>query len=405
MVDLVKSTSPRELIARGAPKLFLTSAKDWKEKLVAWFETDPQGPRRKLYPAQVEQVLIDLLSYGFSLLGREAQFASEQRWLLFAVGQHLDVAAANNSTFRLKAQPATCRVRATLSAPALAQTLIGKAGDTLAAGTVVFRLDSAIVIAAGQTAGEAIATAQVPGVAGNGFLPGQVRGQIRLPGSGATGGAAASGLGNADLVNISETAGGTEEEGDEALRERAMNAHERISKAGPRESYRQQARAYSPAIADVAVIRPAPGQIHLFVLMSDGVPAPAFLDGLKSWLDPLQKRPQGDALSVFAAEAVTFSISGTGRAAGELSEARSRLEARLTEAAAIWSRKLGDYMALSALTCAARAVEGIADVDLDFAGLPGSGPAARQLAEHQFAVLTGVSLTMQAAGPAGGGSP
>ncbi|MCY1704457.1 baseplate J/gp47 family protein [Pannonibacter sp. SL95] len=271
MVDLVKSTSPRELIARGAPKLFLTSAKDWKEKLVAWFETDPQGPRRKLYPAQVEQVLIDLLSYGFSLLGREAQFASEQRWLLFAVGQHLDVAAANNSTFRLKAQPATCRVRATLSAPALAQTLTGKAGDTPAAGTVVFRLDSAIVIAAGQTAGEAIATAQVPGVTGNGFLPGQVRGQIRLPGSGATGGAAASGLGNADLVNISETAGGTEEEGDEALRERAMNAHERISKAGPRESYRQQARAYSPAIADVAVIRPAPGQIHLYVLMSDGV--------------------------------------------------------------------------------------------------------------------------------------
>ncbi|MCY1704458.1 hypothetical protein [Pannonibacter sp. SL95] len=62
-------------------------------------------------------------------------------------------------------------------------------------------------------------------------------------------------------------------------------------------------------------------------------------------------------------------------------------------------------MALSALTCAARAVEGITDVDLDFAGLPGTGPAARQLAEHQFAVLTGVSLTMQAAGPAGGGSP
>ena len=376
MVNLIKAVTPEDLIKRGPPQLFTTSAKAWKQKLVDWFENHPDGPQRKLYPAQLEQVFIDLISYGFSLLGKEAQMASEQRWLLFQKGEHLQVGAANNATYKLKASPATCLVRATLDTPSSSQVLVGEAGSELVAGDQTFSLDTEIIIPAGNLYGEAGATALLTGPGGNGFTPGHVTAIID----------------SVSVENVTETTGGADDEDEEAFRYRALNAHERVSKAGPRESYRQQARAFSPAIIDVAVVRPQPGHIHIYVLLWDGVPTQDFLNQLKDWLDPRKKRPQGDELSVFAAEVVTYTVSGTGRAAGDLSDAQARLETVLAQASAIWSRKLGDYMALSALTCASRQVEGVIDVDLTFSGLP-----SRQLEEHQFAVLTGVVLTMEAA--------
>jgi phage-related baseplate assembly protein len=376
MANLIKAVSPEELIKRGAPKLFTTSAKAWKEKLVAWFETHPDGPKRKLFPAQLEQVLIDMLAYGFSLLGQEAQLASEQRWLLFQKGAHLDVGAANNSTYRLKAAPATCLVRATLDAPSAETVFVGERGTALVFGDVTFEMDSEIVIPAGNLFADGGATAIESGPAANGIAPGLVKKTI----------------GNVEIANTTETVGGADDEETEPFRYRALNAHDRISKAGGRESYRQQARAFSPAIVDVAVIRPQPGHINVYVLLQDGVPTADFLNQLKDWLDPGNKRPQGDELSTYAAEAVTFTVSGTARATGDLSDAGTRLDSVLAGAAEIWSRNLGDYMALSALTCAARSVDGLVDVDLTFSGL-----STRQLEEHQFAVLTGVSLTMEAA--------
>ncbi|MBO9421696.1 baseplate J/gp47 family protein [Labrenzia sp. R4_2] len=375
MVNLIKAVSPEELIKRGAPKLFTTSAKAWKEKLVTWFETHPDGPQRKLFPAQLEQVLIDMLAYGFSLLGKEAQLASEQRWLLFQEGAHLDVGAANNSTYRLKAAPATCLVRATLEAPSSETVFVGEKGTALVLGDVTFELDSEIVIPAGSLFADGGATATEPGPEANGIAPGLVKKTI----------------GNVEIANTTETVGGADDEGTEPFRYRALNAHDRISKAGGRESYRQQARAFSPAIVSVAVIKPQAGFIDVHPLLFDGLPTADFRSQLKTWLEPLVKRPQGDELTIRDPEAVTFTITGTARAEGDLSEAKARTEAALEAAASIWSRNLGDYMALSALTCAARSVDGLVDVDLTFSGL-----ASRQLEEHQFAVLTGVSLTMEA---------
>ena len=64
----------------------------------------------------------------------------------------------------------------------------------------------------------------------------------------------------------------------------------------------------------------------------------------------------------------------------------------MTEAAAIWLRRLGDYMALSVLTCAARSVKGVVDIELAVDGI-----VDRQLGDHQFAVLTSIALVMEAA--------
>lgn len=377
MVSLVKAYSAAELIARGAPKLFTTTAADWKAKMVAWFETSEDGPKRKLYPAQVEMVLIDLLAFCFSLLGKEAQAASEQRWLLFATGKHLDVVAANNSTYRLKASSATCQLQFTLD-EARSEDFAISAGVTAIADEFVFATDEQVVIPAGGLAVEVGATAVSAGPASNGLLPGQIN-ALQSPQEGLS------------VANLTETTGGAEEESDDSLRQRAANAHDRISKAGGQESYRQQVRAFSPSILVVEVIRPQEGHIWIYPLLDTGLPTSDFMDRLSAFMAPKEKRPQGDNVSFVAPEAVTFTIAGTAKVAGDVTSAKAALEASLEDASQIWSRSLGDYMALSALTCVARSHSVLVDIDLSFVGL-----ADRQLQSHQFAVCTGVDLTVEA---------
>ncbi|WP_319530804.1 baseplate J/gp47 family protein [uncultured Cohaesibacter sp.] len=374
--DLIKAYSAEELIARGAPQCFTVTSSQWKEKLVNWFENDADGPQRKLYPAQYEQILIDLLSYGFALLGQEGQNASKQRWLLFAEGTHLDVVAANNSTYRLKAAAATCELEITLDT-ALVEDFYLAAGTLVSGGNFSFVTDAQALIEAGTLSVRVGATATETGEAANGLIAGQIN-------------AFQSFQEGVSVVNVTETEGGADEEGDDSLRMRAAYAHDRISKAGPKESYRQQVLAYSSAIIAVAVVRPEPGHIWIYVLLEDGVPSEDYCARVADWLDPEGKRPQGDDVSVFPAEAVSFTIIGTALVTGNATTAKSELESDIGDASGIWQRALGPYLALSALTVVARNNVNLVDIDLVVSGLQD-----RQLEPHQFGVVTDIDLTME----------
>ncbi|WP_321448406.1 baseplate J/gp47 family protein [uncultured Cohaesibacter sp.] len=374
--DLVKAYTAEELIARGAPQCFTTSSTDWKELLIDWFENAEDGPQRTLYPAQYEQILIDLLSYGFSLLGQEGQIASKQRWLLFAEGEHLDVVAANNSTYRLKAAASTCDLQVTLDG-VLTEDFFLSEGTIVVGGDYRFSTDEQLLIEAGLLSGTVGATAQEEGEDANGMTAGQINAFL----------ASQDGV---SVANITETEGGADEEDDDSLRMRAAYAHDRISKAGPKESYRQQVLAFSSAIVAVAVIRPEPGHIWIYLLLDSGVPSEDYCARVKSWLDPEDKRPQGDDVSVFPAEAVSFTVSGSALIEGDATSTQLDMEADLSDAAAIWQRSLGSYLALSALTVVAwNNFTNLIDIELDLAGLED-----RQLDPHQFGVVTDVDLTM-----------
>ncbi|KZK97272.1 MULTISPECIES: baseplate J/gp47 family protein [unclassified Pseudovibrio] len=377
MVNLIKTLTTDELIRRGPPQHFTTSAKAWKEKLVAWWETHPDGPQRKLYPAHYEMLLINLLSYGLSLLGKEGQDAADKRWLLFAKGHSLDVAAANNGTFRLKSKPARVELAFTLETPRGTDLILPR-GLEISAGEVSFALDDQQVLKAGKVALSGRATATQPGPEANGLLPGQIT-QI------------SAGYPDVSVTNTTTSAGGTTAEDDSSLLYRAAKAHDRISKAGPKESYRQQARAFSPDIADVEVIRPEPGRIALYVLLTSGVPGVQFCADLKAYLDPQSKRPQGDELSVHPAELVRIHITGPLKVNGDFEAAHAASEEAIRKAGLIWSQRLGDYLALSALTPAVRLIEGVVDVDLHVSNL-----ASRQLGKTQFAVIGDVDLVAEA---------
>ncbi|MDX5595328.1 baseplate J/gp47 family protein [Pseudovibrio sp. SPO723] len=376
MVDLIKALSPSELIRRGPPQHFTTSAKAWKEKLVAWWETHPDGPQRKLYPGHYEMLLINVLAYGFSLLGKEGQDAADKRWLLFASGHSLDVAAANNGTFRLKAKAATVTLKFTLEAPRTSDLALPE-GLSVGSGAFSFALDSQLILKAGETEAIGRATAVTPGVEANGLLAGQL---TQMP----------EGYPDVKVVNTTASEGGTEDETDASLLERAAHAFDRISKAGPKESYRQQARGFSPDILDVEVLRPEPGRIELYVLTKSGAPSTAFCSDLLAYMDPETKRPQGDDLSVHPADQVVLDITGTLKTTGDFESIRQAAEDAIRSAGMIWSQRLGEYLALSALTPAIRVVEGVIDVQLEVSGLSG-----RQLGSTQFAVIRDITLSAE----------
>lgn len=373
MVNLIKALTTDELIRRGPPQHFTTSAKAWKEKLVTWWETHPDGPQRKLYPAHYEMLLINLLAYGLSLLGKEGQDAADKRWLLFARDHSLDVAAANNGTFRLKSKPARVELTFTLDAPRSTDLVLPR-GLEVSAGEFSFALDDQQILKAADVSLKARATATLSGPEANGLLPGQI---TQMP----------AGYPDVSVTNTTASDGGTTSEDDGSLLYRAAKAHDRISKAGPKESYRQQARAFSPDIADVEVIRPEPGRIALYVLLTSGAPSAQFCEDLKTYLDPDSKRPQGDELSVHPGEQVTVHITGPLKASGDFETARAASEEAIRKAGLIWSQRLGDYLALSALAPAVRLVEGVVDVDLHVTNL-----GSRQLDKTQFAVIGDVIL-------------
>ena len=173
MSALVKARTLEELIAAGAPKVFTDTSDGWKTIFIDWFENHEDGPKRKLYAAQSEMVLIDLLSYAFSILGQEAQFAVEQRWLAFARKVHLEIMATNNSTYRLLASSAATTIEFALAGALAIDTNI-PAGTKISSGDVEFSTDENLTILAGNLTGEIGATALVAGVEGNGFEPGEI---------------------------------------------------------------------------------------------------------------------------------------------------------------------------------------------------------------------------------------
>ncbi len=381
MTDMIRAMTLEELRARGAPQVFITAPDEWRQRLIDWWENDPSGPRRKVYPAQVEMLFFDMMAYALSMLGQQGQMAVEQRWVAFADSAHLDVLGANVSTFRLKAAPATTTIRFTLAAAA-AENRIIPAGTGVSAGGdgPSFATEEDLVINAGETAGEVPATCTVSGAAGNGFMPGQISEIITpLPFDVAA-------------ENVTESTGGAAEEDDEAFRLRIAEAFERISKAGPRAAYEQMVRAFSPAIVDVGVTSPEPGVVHIHVLTDEGAPSQDMLLAIRAWIDPEIRRPLTDAVEVLAPVSMPVSVEAHVVARGDLMTVQQQVQDAIRQAADVWKQRLGEYLSTSAITCALGHVEEIVDIDVMITGVDD-----RQLQPNQFAVLTDVTVNMEAA--------
>ena len=99
-------------------------------------------------------------------------------------------------------------------------------------------------------------------------------------------------------------------EADDDYRPRVANALERPSTAGSKAGYREHARRIA-GVKDVAVVRPGPPRVLIYVLGTNGAPPVEVLAAVRDLLSAEDVRPQNDDPEIYAAGVITVDVVGT----------------------------------------------------------------------------------------------
>lgn len=244
---------------------------------------------KTLQPAQAERILIDCFAYRESLLRGQINSAANQNLVEFSSAPVLDFLGALVGVNRIGAVPARTTLRFVLTAGHSGVTIPAGTRVTTTDGLVVFETEDAVTVGAGATPVDVPAVCQTDGTAGNDYTEATIT-TILDP--------------QAFIVsasNITVTAGGSNPETDQQLRERIKLAPASFSVAGPRAAYVYFAKTASPLIIDVAVTSPNPGVVNIYPLIDSTEPTPTeILDLVEAVVNDDRVRPLTDTVNVIA---------------------------------------------------------------------------------------------------------
>ena len=358
-------------------------------EIVAEFEA---ATGRALYPAQVERLQTNIIAYRESLVREAIQDAAKLNLLRYSREPVLDMLGELVGVERLTPAPAGVTLQFTFGPSAMTRTI--PAGTLAQAGEVAFATSADIPVAPGATVASGAAVCVTAGMVGNGFVAGQVN-VLAVP---------VVGFPDLAVTNTTPSAGGAEAELDDELRDRIALAPERFSTAGSVGAYRFHALSAWPGIIDVAVVHPEmavqggvlvslngvlPGQVLLYPLMRDGLPAQAVLDAVLVACNGKKVRPVCDQVQALAPDVVhtTLSVELT---LYEGSDSAAVLECGVAAAAAYVEsvrRRLGVDIVRSQIADAMH-VSGVYKVTVQ-------QPAADVvLQDHQWPVFDSVTVTI-----------
>lgn len=265
------------------------------QEMIAFYEN---ATNKLLQPAQVERLLINAFAYRESLLREKIQAAALQNLVAFSSAPVLDYLGELVGVVRLAAQPARCTIEFTLSANPL--------GVVIPQGTRLASVDGRVVFATVQQldVNPTILTATVEaeclndGTSGNGYGVGTI---INILDPQAF---------MSSATNTNVTAGGSDIETDEQLRERIKLAPDSFSVAGSEGAYIYWAKTANPNIIDVAITSPVPGTVNIYPLMADGSVTPSqILQAVFDICNGRKVRPLTDNVQAIAPSAVTYSLT------------------------------------------------------------------------------------------------
>ena len=370
---------------------------------------------RTLYPAQVEQLLINLYAYREMLDRNAIQYCGLQNLLAFAVYPMLDYLGEYLKCTRLPAQPATTTEQFTLSVAQLTPTTI-PAGTQIGTqdGLNIFTTTAALTIAAGQTVGTVEAQCATAGLSGNGYIPGQVSvlmGSFPLVSA---------------VANTTTTANGTDGEpagttaGDNHYRTRIQAAPNNLTTGGPSNQYRSLTLDVSSTIVDAQVQgpnstdpnAPTPGSVQVYVLTgpvtqpasapnSAGIASGTLLSAVQTALSAQTVRPLCDTVLVSAVTEVDYTVTGaiTLYANANYSTISAGITAAAQNLALTLAANIEQDIVLSQWQ-SALSVSGVYDMQLTLAANIGGTPLTPTsdgsflLSSGQWANCTGINLTI-----------
>lgn len=244
---------------------------------------------RTLYPGNPERLFCEAMAAVIAMQRVVVDESARGQLLAYAAGDVLDHLGALVGVRRLAASAAVDRLRVELAAVQAGAWTAPQGTRVSPDGQRLFATDEALIIPAGETAGEVAITCLTAGTIGNGFAPGQIARLVDpLPYV-------------AGLRNLAGSSGGAEVEDDERLRNRIHLAPASYSVAGPSDAYRYWALSAHQDILDVAVYSPAPVEVEVYPLLTGGViPDQGMLDLLTAALDRKDRVPLTDRITVKA---------------------------------------------------------------------------------------------------------
>jgi len=259
---------------------------------------------RTLSPASPDRMFVQWVANALLIALRSTNFSGNQNLPSRADGENLDaLGELFQGTERPLAQPAvsTLRFHITNAQPFLIPIPEGTR-VTDASSLVRWVTTADAVVDIGDTSVAVPIECMVPGVIGNGFVPGQIKTLIDVT--------------NVPFYlsceNITISEGGAEEATDDEYYELLRNSQDSFSTAGAKNSYIYHAKKVSLEIGDVIANTPSPGKVDLYVLMKDGSIAG---DEMKSKVyaacNADNVRPLTDHLEMKDAEQVGFDIGVT----------------------------------------------------------------------------------------------
>lgn len=279
----------------GLPEVnFLeTDAETIRSQIITGFEqasgdTLAAGDPRRLFLLSIADVIIQQRT--------AINLAAQQNLLSYAQGGYLDALGQLLAVERMAESKAVTSIEFTLS-QALGSVYTIPAGTQVTNGVVTFETDEDLLIPIGETTGEVSASCTVAGPVGNDYLAGQIS-TIVTPMTFVSG-----------AKNTTITTGGADAESDPDFADRIRLAPNSFSVAGPEKAYVYHAKSVSPAIIDVKVDSPTPGEVDVYVLLTDGtLPTEDTLEQIEEHLSDENIRPLTDYVVVKAPTASNYEI-------------------------------------------------------------------------------------------------
>lgn len=360
-------------VIASAPVFVNTDPQAIVRELTASYE---QATGQNLYPAQVEQLLINLFAYRESLLREAVNATARQNLVAFASAPMLDYLGELVETYRLPAAAASTRLTFSLDEPAPRDIIIPQGTRVAASDSMIFVTDTETIIRGAALSTEVAATCTEPGRQGNGWQPAQISTLLDATDDDVT------------VSNLSQSSGGSDAESDERLRSRIKLAPEAFSNAGSRGAYHYHALTVHQSIIDVSISRPEPGTVQIVPLLDSGLPDDDMIRLIAAHVSGEKLRPLTDTVVVVKPDEIPVQIDAVIRPypGTMVSEVLAAARASISDYISLRNRRLAQDIVPSQIV-AALSVKGVYQVTLK-SPLTRQVLAANEWSHWRLAALT-----------------
>ena len=343
-----------------------------------WIALYEEKTGKKLQPAQIERLLIDVGAYRESLLRIKIQEVAKTNLLNYASIEVLEHLGELVGVSRLYGKYAKTTFRFEMTETAPNDIYIDKGTEIETEdGNYIFKTDEDCVIKTGELYVEVEGSCTQTGLGANNYDIGKIN-NLLTP------------LDYVEnIYNTTVSYGGAEDEGIESLRERIRLAPESYTNAGSKGAYRFHTLSAHQSIIDVEVSSKEAGVVDIYPLTDTGNPSEEMIKLISEYLSSDKVRPLTDKVVVHSPEKINFVITAVLHLYmdADAKTVQSLVNERLNEYKKELAAKLGKDIVPTQIIAILNSIYGVYKVEL-------VSPAFQKLQKHQWANLVKFDISI-----------